>query len=188
MRRVMKTLSLTGLMMAVIGSGCDGAPQSIEAPPPPPRENSEPVAELGDLEPPARFELERRTFSDYSRDPFMAPVREEYVVGGTSSVPERECDLELHPLGMTTVNELRLIGLVTGTSMPRAMFLVAGRDQRAMFAHEGDLIGPQCSQQITQIRDNEVIVTQLSDVESERVQTPILLHANPVEAETFSNR
>ena len=76
-----------------------------------------------------------------------------------SDVPSAVCDLERDPLGETSVDQLSLIGLVTGTAAPRAMIRAYGEGQ-AFIVREGARIGPHCSSAIFAIRDNEVVIHQ----------------------------
>jgi hypothetical protein len=95
-----------------------------------------------------------------------------------------ECDLGEDPLGETQVEDLTLIGLVTGTAVPRAMFASATANGRAIIVTEGSRVGPNCSQFISDIRDNEVVVTQRSSGGDEmRTETSVMLNTERVEAE-----
>lgn len=175
---------LGAMLVLATSAGCDLL--IPEAPtidiPAAPRRVVQPAAEV-QIEELSRFDIERVSFSTMSRDPFTKPVRESYVVG--SVTVERECDAEAEPLGFTTMNELRLLGLVTGTATPRAMFAPIDNSGKAVIVAEGALVGPRCSHRITEIRDNEVVVTQLSDLEEERTQTVLSLTTNRLDAEVL---
>lgn len=182
-RRVMPLMVM--LPFLVTSVGCDllgGEEPSAPPPPAPRRERAATPPPAPEASEPQRFDIERQTFSSLSRDPFSKPWRPVMTTG--SVAVQRECETEDEPLGFTLPGDLRLIGLITGTPVPRAMFQSEGRgDGKALIVTEGALVGPRCSQRITEIRDNEVVVTQLSDVEEERTQTIIPLTRTTVDAE-----
>lgn len=130
----------------------------------------------------SRTEIVRTEFTTGSRDPFTAP-RVQTTAGGGVAIDEIECDTALEPLGETDVNSLRLIGLVTGTAVPRAMFANLDARGRAIIVSEGAKIGPRCSSFISEIRDNQIVVTQRSADAETRTETIIQLNRISVTAE-----
>lgn len=131
----------------------------------------------------SRAEIVRHDFSSQSRDPFTPPRPEQGVVRDDIDIAV-DCDLSEDPLGETEVDDLSLIGLITGTAVPRAMFSSSGMNGRAIIVTEGARVGPNCSQFISDIRDNEVVVTQRSaGGEEMRTETSVMLNTERVEAE-----
>lgn len=193
----MKSGRLTNLtwLIAVgaLVSGCSGGDIDIPAPSDDPERGAEAPAEQT-APPPAEEpaeasqisavvnEIDRHGFDIAARDPFTPPPPPEGPQGVGAQI-EVECDPEVEPLGLYTVQQIRLIGLVTGTPVPRAMFDVPGSPGgRAVIVGEGAKVGPRCGSRISDIRDNEVVVEQLSAIESERVETVLTLNAVRVEA------
>jgi Tfp pilus assembly protein PilP len=128
-------------------------------------------------------EIDRHGFDMAARDPFTPPPPPEGPGTGGSSI-EVECDPEAEPLGNYTLQEIQLLGLITGTPVPRAMFNVpSAPGGRAVIVGEGAKIGPRCGSRIADIRDNEVVVEQMSAIEAERVETILTLNATRIEAE-----
>lgn len=117
-------------------------------------------------------EIDRHAFSDLSRDPFTPPQKK--VVQSADPGTLADCDLVREPLGGTPVERLSLIGLVTGTAAPRAMFRAFGEGQ-AIIVREGAKIGPRCSAVISAIRDNEVVILQDGALPGEQIETVIVL-------------
>ena len=117
-------------------------------------------------------DIDRHVFTDLSRDPFTPPQKKTIQTAGASAVAD--CDLIREPLGSTPVERLSLIGLVTGTAAPRAMFRASGEGQ-AIIVREGAKIGPQCTAVISAIRDNEVVILQDGALPSEQIETVIVL-------------
>ena len=117
-------------------------------------------------------DIDRHVFTDLSRDPFTPPQKKMLQAPGASAVAD--CDLVREPLGSTPVERLSLIGLVTGTAAPRAMFRAFGEGQ-AIIVREGAKIGPQCTAVISAIRDNEVVILQDGALPGEQIETVIVL-------------
>jgi Tfp pilus assembly protein PilP len=117
-------------------------------------------------------EIDRHVFTDLSRDPFTPPQKKVLQTAGANTVAD--CDLIREPLGGTPVERLSLIGLVTGTAAPRAMFRAFGEGQ-AIIVREGAKIGPQCTAVISAIRDNEVVILQDGTLPGEQIETVIVL-------------
>lgn len=117
-------------------------------------------------------EIDRHAFSDLSRDPFTPPQKKVVQTAGPDTLVD--CDLVREPLGGTPVERLSLIGLVTGTAAPRAMFRAFGEGQ-AIIVREGAKVGPRCSAVISAIRDNEVVILQDGALPGEQIETVIVL-------------
>ncbi len=83
------------------------------------------------------------------RDPFI------FEPPADKLTPEAE-ERDIEPLEAYSIKSLRLVALVTGTAVPKAMFQVAGGN--GIFAKEGDRIGRDGGR-ITEIRANEVEIT-----------------------------
>ncbi len=123
-------------------------------------------------------DIDRHVFTDLSRDPFTPPQKKTIQTAGASAVAD--CDLIREPLGGTPVDRLSLIGLVTGTAAPRAMFRAFGEGQ-AIIVREGAKIGPQCTAVISAIRDNEVVILQDGALPGEQIETVIVLTDSAIE-------
>lgn len=117
-------------------------------------------------------EIDRHVFTDLARDPFTPPQKKVAQLATAESATD--CDLVREPLGATPVDRLSLIGLVTGTAAPRAMFRASGEGQ-AVIVREGAKIGPQCAAVISAIRDNEVVILQDGALPGEQIETVIVL-------------
>jgi hypothetical protein len=189
-----RTAALSALaLLAGLTAACgdDGSGDMMVAPPPPRApEVAEAAAEAAAAEPESPSaslitEIDRRSFSTAARDPFTPRAPDRVEIGGPDVQPE--CDVEVDPLGETDLTDVNLVGLVTGTPVPRAMFTVL-TEPEALFLTEGAKIGPNCSFRIIEIRENEVVVEQLTAIESDRVQTILPLNPERVEAEVFANR
>lgn len=134
-------------------------------------------------------EIERSAFTVEARDPFMPPrpnIRTNTETGDGRLVV-RPCDTEEHPLGQTSLDRLTLLGLVTGTPLPRAMFRAGDRDQ-GIIVTEGTFAGPDCEQELVQIRDNEVVFEQRTTGDTARATTVITLNEERVAAEILGYR
>jgi hypothetical protein len=189
-RRRMQYLAMAGVMLATF-AGCedDSGSDGMQLPPPRLAEQVA-AAEAAAPEPPPQTslitEIDRREFAPSSRDPFTPP--EVQVAEESDPVVIRpECNLEIDPLGMTALTSVKLIGLLTGTPVPRAIFSMSGQNE-AIFVSEGAKIGPDCSFQIVEIQENAVVVEQLTDVEEQRTQTTIPLNPEGIEATVVTNR
>ena len=131
-------------------AGCD------DAPPPPPPKPASPAAD-NKPKPPMPVakkiatvqEFKRKDWGSAPRDPFT------FVPPAAKSKDEGE-DRERGPLENFKVNSLKLVAIITGTSVPKAMFT-----DDTGFGHvakEGDRIGTDGAI-ITAIRLNEVEIT-----------------------------
>ena len=183
MRRRVSTILLTGLLAGAVGTACGGGEDNRMAMPPPPPAPAEPAPEPEQTEETVETRVaammatnERATFAVDTRDPFTQPRPERGPDGGLEG-PDvaRDCEILEQPLGQTEVDELELIGLITGTAVPRAMFLARG-DRQAVMVTEGDSVGPNCSNRITSIRDNEVVIEPYTV--GETASSPIYLQLN----------
>lgn len=135
----------------------------------------------------ARTEIVRQEFSNSARDPFTPPQPAD-VPTNDATTDEVTCDVAVDPLGMTDINQLRLVALITGTPVPRAMFSNTDAQGRAIIVAEGAKIGPRCSSFISDIRDNQIVVTQRKADADARVETVIQLNTARVEAEITTIR
>lgn len=171
----LRRLALLALLLPAL-QGC-GDDES-NAPPP----DAAPADKKGDKKADAKAaapaasklmnEIDRHVFTDLSRDPFTPPQKKVIQTAGTESLAD--CDLVREPLGGTPVERLSLIGLVTGTAAPRAMFRAFGEGQ-AIIVREGAKIGPRCTAVISGIRDNEVVILQDGALPGEQIETVIVL-------------
>lgn len=187
---VLSALALLSGLAAACGD--DGSGDMMVAPPPPRApEVAEAAAEAAAAAEPEApsasliTEIDRRSFNSAARDPFTPRAPE--IPGDGPINLEPECNVEIDPLGETDLSDVNLVGLVTGTPVPRAMFTVL-TEPEALFLTEGAKIGPDCSFRIIEIRENEVVVEQLTSIESDRVQTILPLNPERVEAEVYANR
>jgi Tfp pilus assembly protein PilP len=151
-----------GLLVGGFGSACGGDDdrQPLPAAPTPPAAvEAEPVEQEETVETRVAAMMannDRAEFDADTRDPFSPPRPETATGRGVTETPI-DCEILDQPLGRADVAELQLIGLITGTPIPRAMFLARGANQAVMVT-EGDLVGPNCTNRITNIRDNEVVI------------------------------
>lgn len=189
-----RTRLATALLWVAFVIGC-GSGEDIEVVremPAPNRDSAAaeapaPVAEAAAETGSSRAEIVRNEFTANARDPFTPPPQQQLATGGAELLDEVQCDVTLEPLGMTEVNDLRLIGLVTGTAVPRAMFSNQDAQGRAIIAAEGAKVGPRCSSFISDIRDNQIVVTQRTADADSRTETVIQLTTERVAAEVTTN-
>ena len=174
---------MTGVLVGALGTACGGGDDDrMEMPAPPPPPAAEPAAEAVEEEETVETRVaammatnDRATFAVDTRDPFTPPRPEVSASGGPGDTTVIDCFIDDQPLGQTAVDQLQLIGLITGTAVPRAMFLSLGGSQ-AVMATEGDLVGPNCTNRITNIRDNEVVIEP--HTVGETASSPIILALN----------
>jgi Tfp pilus assembly protein PilP len=190
-----KTLLLSSsLLLGALVTACDDGREANPDALPPPRAAAVAAAQAA-AAPPAPVptttslitEIDRHAFSVTSRDPFTPPVREASQGPGPTELPTPDCDIELDPLGETEVARLTLVGLITGTPVARAMFTIPGSSQ-AIFVTEGAKIGPTCSNRIVDIRDNEVVIEQMTTIEEDRTETILTLNEERIDEALFTNR
>ncbi|TVR01464.1 MAG: hypothetical protein EA398_09630 [Deltaproteobacteria bacterium] len=172
--------SLSVLLLATLW-GC-GSPTFDPGPPPAPRDRG--TVELDESEPPTLVDIERHQFSRTARDPFSPPFLTEAGPGLDRAV-EMDCDPATNPLGLFEARQLRLLGLITGTPVPRALIVPPGTSQ-AIIATEGARIGPRCTRRIEVIRDNEVVISTFGD-EDDRRRVILVLSEQPIDAEVERN-
>lgn len=196
MRPTYSTRLLMGssLLLGVLVTACDDSRDTNMDTLPPPRAAAVAAAQAAAAPPPPAptttsliTEIDRHSFSVSSRDPFTPPVREAAEVSGNIETITPDCDIELDPLGETEVARLNLVGLITGTPVARAMFTIPGSSQ-AIFVTEGAKIGPSCSNRIVDIRDNEVVIEQMTSIEEDRTQTILTLNEERIDQALFTNR
>jgi Tfp pilus assembly protein PilP len=186
-RHYLAHAGLLTVLLAACGDDGDGGEMQL----PPPRlaeqvAEAEAAAPAGAAQTSLITEIDRREFSPGSRDPFTPP---EVQVAETTdeTVIRPECNVEVDPLGLLELTSVKLIGLLTGTPVPRAIFSIVGQNE-AVFVSEGAKLGPECSFQIVEIRENAVVLEQLTDVEEQRAQTTIPLNPEGIEATVVINR
>ena len=80
-----------------------------------------------------------------------------------------------------------MMALVTGTPLPRAMFVTRSGSLKAEIVTEGALAGPTCSNQLVEIRDNEVVFEQQTSGGTAPVRTVLQLNENRVSADIFGD-
>lgn len=182
MRRVIPFALLATLALAGPSSGCGNGDDNYVPPPAPSRpaaraqERAEPESSVQSRVAALVEANERALPQADMRDPFMQPMPERGLnrLAGAGAQVAPDCDTEQHPLGKTTLENLYLMGLVTGTPVPRAMFSIPSSNQ-AVIVTEGALAGPDCSNRLTDIRDNEAVFEQVTMNEAERSRTVITL-------------
>lgn len=174
--------------MAACGGG-DTAP-----PVEPPRPAAQQAAQAAQAPTPAENavealvdDIDRQAFTYESRDPFMPKRPERRIDFSNGGEVARECDLSLHPLGETELSDLSMMALVTGTPLPRAMFVTRSGSLKAEIVTEGALAGPTCSNQLVEIRDNEVVFEQQTSGGTAPVRTVLQLNENRVSADIFGD-
>ncbi len=182
------------LLFSVIGGACDDSRDTNMDTVPPPRAAAVAAAQAAAAAPPPLptttsliTDIDRHSFAVSSRDPFTPPVREAAEVSGNIETITPDCDVEMDPLGETEIARLNLIGLITGTPVARAMFTIPGGNQ-AIFVTEGAKVGPSCSNRIVDIRDNEVVIEQMTSIEEDRTQTILTLNEERIDQALFTNR
>lgn len=177
MRRRVNPIAFALIALAACGGGDDNRMEMPAAPPAPaPTPTAAEEEETVETRISAMMATnERATFSVDTRDPFHAPRPDVVDLGIEGGGAPIDCILADQPLGQTEVDDLELIGLITGTSVPRAMFVAEGGSQATMVT-EGSLVGPNCTNRITNIRDNEVVIEPRTMGETQ--SSPIILVLN----------
>lgn len=192
MRRQLTRVALVGAF-AVSAAAC-GSDREESAPLPPPRPAAAQQAAAEPAPDPAENaveamvdDIDRQAFTYESRDPFMPKRPERGDYGDPNPVEVRECDLEMHPLGNTELSDLSMMALVTGTPLPRAMFVHRAGGLRAEIVTEGALAGPDCSNELVEIRDNEVVFEQKTSGGTAPVRSVLQLNEDRVTAQIFGD-
>lgn len=178
---------LMGVLVVLFGlavlPACGGSTDTEE--PPPRSRDRAGQADRGagaqSLELPSITDVQRHSFARNARDPFTAPVLQDTTTR-TDRVFETDCDADSDPIGMVTAQSLRVLGLLTGTAVPKALVL-AGNDAQAHIVTEGTRVGPRCSNRIVEIRDNEVVIAPFGADDDERRRIILVLSEQPVDAE-----
>lgn len=183
----MRRMTLLRLLPAAIALSALGACGEDEeyVPPPPPAPRQQPADDEGEPSVQSRVAAmmevnDRATFGVETRDPFTQPrpnVDRPLGIEGSRIGPD--CNVELDPLGKTELGDIDVMGLVTGTALPRAMFLIPGSRQ-AIIVTEGALAGPDCSNRLVDIRDNQVVFEQITMGDEERVETILELNQSRI--------
>lgn len=181
---------LVGTLLVACGGQNDGPPPPAPARPAVAAAQAQAQAPASDNSVQAMVaEIERSAFNVESRDPFMPPRPEVRTVETDArGATVRPCDLEEHPLGQTELRDLTLLGLITGTPLPRAMFRPGNSAVQAIIVTEGTYAGPDCEQELTTIRDNEVVFEQRTTGDTGRATTVITLNEERVAAEILGYR
>lgn len=147
-------LGMTALLAVVAMVGCEDDPAPA-APPPAPVEETPPPAPPT----PAPEAKADEPAEEYKRPEFPGQVRRDPFI---FEPPQRQVtddkgeDRQREPLELFRLESLKLVAIVTGTAIPKAMFV----DSQGFghIAKEGDRIGTDGGR-ITDIRSNEVEVT-----------------------------
>lgn len=188
MRRMSQVRVALSVALAAVAMGCGPsgddyvppeAPASSSAARRPSQEEAEDSVESRVA---AMMETNERAIPNADmRDPFMQPRPQRGPAGmrGPRDVQGPDCNIEAEPLGKTELEDLTVIGLVTGTALPRAMFRMPGTAQ-AVIVTEGALAGPDCSNRLIDIRDNEVVFEQVTMSEQDRSITTLQLNESRV--------
>jgi hypothetical protein len=148
-RAVVRLFAVCAVAGMVLVAGCD------DDAPPPPVPGTPKAAPLALKKAPIAKALEgtqefkRRSWGASPRDPFV------YTLPRASTADDQE-DRERSPLENFTLARLKLVAIITGTAVPKAMF--TDDDGFGHIAKEGDRIGTGGGI-ITAIRLNEVEVT-----------------------------
>jgi len=198
MRNVVQS-ALLGLCLGLVLPAC-GEDNTDTAPaPPPPRPAAQQAAAIGEPEPREASaaeemfgQLERPVNTAGARDPFTPPRPEAdgtLIAGGPT---QRECDLEANPIGDVPLNQISVMGIITGTPVPRAM-VVARSNPQAFIINEGAFAGSSsgagCTQELVAIRDNELVFeTRTNDPNMAPVQTVLQMEADRVRADIDGDR
>lgn len=191
MRRVnllkaLVTLFAVGTVAGAVAA-CGGDDNEYEPPPPPaPTQNTasndrDEEEESVESRVAAMMETnDRATFGIETRDPFTQPrPTVDRPLGDGPRQVGPDCDTNVDPLGKTELESLEIMGLVTGTALPRAMFLTPGSRQ-AVIVTEGALAGPDCTNRLVDIRDNQVVFEQITMGEEDRVETVLELNEHRI--------
>ena len=155
--------------VVVAGLGCGGGDDermmSLPTPSPevaqPTQQTEQQVTTPGGVSAPTGVvvDVPRREFAETARSPFDPPSIAEGATGmvQTQGSIDACSDTLEHPLGQIPPDQLQLLALITGTAVPRAMFVTRG-EPTGIIIGEGARIGPDCQWVVDQIRDNEVLI------------------------------
>ncbi|MCB9507099.1 MAG: pilus assembly protein PilP [Myxococcales bacterium] len=159
MRRLMPAAAA---LVALVGCG-EGEDTYQPPPPPAPRAERAPAAAPSVEERVAEMmqSLDRATFTNETRDPFM-PLTPTSETRRATTDARPDCNLQEEPLGQTRLEQIVLLGIITGTAMPRALVQAGAGTRQAVIMTEGMLAGPNCTQRLVDIRENEIVFREVT--------------------------
>lgn len=193
-RNLLRSLLLPALVLALTGViGCgeeviNGMPGGGEgeapAPPPPAAEAPTPTATpAAPTEGPATPAepvrgVTQLQWGEGSRDPFTRPYPEQTIAATGPETPEDEPEErpeDLGPLAPYPIETLHLIGIISRSARPVAMFTLPNRTNLAEFAYIGDRVGPNGAGYIYDIQPNQVIIAYEGDPSTPVERLPVQL-------------
>jgi len=121
------------------------------------------------------------TFEGDIRDPFMRyfPAEAEVVDINAPVRPIEAEQQDMGPLANYTLDQLELVGIISRTAEPQAMFRIPVSGQN-VFARIDDRIGPNGTGRISDIQPNRVVVTyETILLTGEQAQTVEVLLRDP---------
>lgn len=160
--------------------GGDGQPPPPGQPPPAAAPVDSPVTtDEGPSTPDAPTRgVTQLQWGEGSRDPFTRPYPEQSVATTGPETPEdvpEERPEDMGPLAPYPIETLRLIGIISRSARPVAMFTVPGRGGLAEFAYIGDRVGPNGAGYIYDIQPNQVIIAYEGDPSTPVERLPVQL-------------
>ncbi|MBN1944129.1 MAG: pilus assembly protein PilP [Bradymonadales bacterium] len=120
-------------------------------------------------------------FEGEVRDPFLRyfPDESEIVQLNLQVQPLEQAEESLGPLANYSLEQLQLVGIISRTAEPRAMFRIPQSSQM-VFARVDDRVGPNGTGRISDIQPNRVVVTYENIMLSEdQAQTVELMLRDP---------
>lgn len=206
MRRTWRSLLLFLAAILVLGSvGCgddkkDGLFSDAPPPPPPPRRGAAPAASaaVGDAgveagEEKALFREEDFIETELSRDPFRSFAKLFAQDTTAAARTQREVLLDKY-----TIDELKLVGIVTGTAEHRAMLVdptgTGWIVQRGQFIGKAELVrgtGPSSASyelnwRVDQIRDGDLVLVREDPAHSDIPPATRVIPLRPEDTESAS--
>lgn len=159
------------------GGGDGAAPPPAAVPAPAPTTPEATSAEPTGPEVPTRG-VTQLQWGEGARDPFTRPYPEQAVATTSQEaledVPEERPE-DMGPLAPYPIETLRLIGIISRSARPVAMFTVPGRANLAEFAYIGDRVGPNGAGYIYDIQPNQVIIAYEGDPSTPVERLPVQL-------------